>query len=221
MRSATVLAQSSGTEFTGLVGWIVDMIATLGPVGVAVALALDNLFPVIPSEVVLPFAGYLSAQGKMSFWTVNLAATTGSVASAFVIYEAGRRLGDRRARLVLSKVPLTDGDDVDRAQAWFARHGEAAVFTGRFVPLVRSLVSLPAGTERMPRLRFGVLTTAGSGLWNLLWTWLGRLVGRNWTEVGRYSEWFDWAIVVVAGGLVIRYVWRRRDRLSRSAERQR
>lgn len=200
-------------EFTGLVGWVVQLVAALGPGGVALLLAIDNVFPIIPSEVVLPFAGYLASRGEMPFWVTLGAATAGSVASAYVLYYLGRRLGADRARYVLLRVPLTDEEDVARAVDWFARHGDTAVFTGRFVPLVRSLVSLPAGTEGMGPVRFGLLTACGSGLWNLLWLWVGWLVGARWTDVGRWSDWSNWSIVVVGAFLVARYVWRRRARL--------
>ena len=204
---------SAGSEFTGLIGWVVDLVATLGPVGVALLLAIDNIFPVIPSEVVLPFAGYLASRGQMSFWLTLGAATAGSVGSAYVLYGVGRRLGTDSARSALVRIPLTDGRDVDRAVDWFDRHGNIAVLTGRFVPLVRSLVSLPAGTSGMSPVRFGLLTAIGSGLWNLLWLWGGFLVGRNWREVGRYSDWINWSIAVVGAALVARYVWSRRDRV--------
>ncbi|MEX1178831.1 MAG: DedA family protein [Nitriliruptor sp.] len=207
-------AGSSAAEFTGPVGWVVDIVATTGPVGVALLLALDNVLPIVPSEVVLPFAGYLAAQGEIGFWVTLAAATLGSTVSAYVLYELGRRLGPDRARAALSRVPLTDERDIGRAGAWFERHGRAAVFTGRFVPLIRSLVSLPAGTEGMGRVEFGVLTAAGSGLWNALWLWIGLTVGRRWEEAGRYSDWFNGALGLVAGVLVVRYVWRRRDRLN-------
>lgn len=206
---------ATGADFTGLVGWVVDLIATLGPIGVGLLLAIDNIFPVIPSEVVLPFAGYLASRGEMSFWLALGAATAGSVGSAYVLYGLGRRLGAGRARSALVRIPLTDERDVDRAVDWFDRHGNIAVLTGRFVPLVRSLVSLPAGTSGMSPLRFGLLTAVGSGLWNLLWLWGGYLVGRNWREIGRYSDWMNWSIVVVAVVLVARYVWSRRDRVGR------
>lgn len=204
---------TTGSDFTGLVGWVVDLIAAFGPIGVGLLLAIDNIFPVIPSEVVLPFAGYLASQGAMSFWLALGAATAGSVGSAYVLYGLGRRLGADRARSALIRIPLTDGRDVDRAVDWFDRHGNVAVLTGRFVPLVRSLVSLPAGTSGMSPLRFGLLTALGSGLWNLLWLWGGYLVGRNWREIGQYSDWMNWSIVVIAVVLVARYVWNRRDRV--------
>lgn len=207
------VAGGADAEFTGLVGWVVQLVAAFGPLGVGLLLAIDNVFPVIPSEVVLPFAGYLASQDAMSFWVTLGAATIGSVVSAYVLYVLGRRLGAERARDALLRVPLTHCEDVDRAVDWFARHGDAAVFTGRFVPLIRSLVSLPAGTEGMRPVRFGLLTACGSGLWNLLWLWIGWLVGENWTDVGRWSDWFNWSIAIVGVALVARYVWRRRARL--------
>lgn len=186
----------------------------MGPVGVALLLALDNVLPVIPSEVVLPFAGYLTAQGRLSFPVVALAATAGSTVSAYLYYELGRRLGPDRARAAMLRIPLTDEQDIDRSRQWFARHGSTAVLTGRFVPLVRSLVSLPAGTEGMGRIRFGLLTAVGSGMWNVLWLGVGRIVGERWRDVGRYSDWMNWALVVALVVVVGQYVWTRRHRIS-------
>lgn len=203
----------AGAEFTGLVGWVVDVILALGPVGVALMLALDNVLPVVPSEVVLPFAGYLAGQGRMSFTLTAVAATVGSTVSAYVYYELGRRLGPRRARSAMLRIPLTDEDDIARATGWFERHGSAAVFTGRFVPLVRSLISLPAGTQGMGRIRFGLLTALGSGIWNVVWLWVGYLVGKSWHSAGRYSDWLNWSLVAFLVLVVGRYVWTRRDRL--------
>lgn len=208
-----MLLAAAAAEFTGLVGWVVDVIAAAGPVGVALLLALDNVVPVVPSEVVLPFAGYLSAQGEMDLWVTLAAATVGSTASAYVYYEAGRRLGPQRARAALGRIPLMNQDDIDRATAWFDRHGQTAVFTGRMVPFVRSVVSLPAGTEGMGRVRFGLLTALGSGLWNGLWLWIGLAAGQRWQQAGRYSDWFNYAIAGTAVALVARYVWGRRERL--------
>ena len=161
MSAPLLVLGAAAADFTGLVGWVVDVISAMGAIGVGLLLALDNILPIVPSEVVLPFAGYLTAQGEMGFWLTLVAATVGSTGSAYVYYEAGRRLGPDRARTALEKLPLTDRDDIDRATGWFERHGQAAVLTGRMVPLVRSMVSLPAGTEGMGRVRFGLLTAAG------------------------------------------------------------
>lgn len=206
-------AAADAADFTGLVGWVVDVIAATGPIGVALLLALDNVVPIVPSEVVLPFAGYLAAQGQLNYWITLAAATAGSTLSAYVYYEAGRRLGPDRARTALCKIPLMNQDDIDRATGWFDRHGRTAVFTGRMVPFVRSMISLPAGTEGMGRVRFGLLTAAGSGLWNAVWLGIGLAAGRRWQQAGRYSDWFNYAIAAAAVAVVARYVWGRRDRL--------
>ncbi|WP_205712276.1 DedA family protein [Euzebya rosea] len=211
--TALLAAAADPSDFTGLVGWVVDVVASGGPVGVALLLALDNVLPVVPSEVVLPFAGYLTSTGDLSFWGVLVAATIGSTASAYVYYEIGRRLGHRRARSALARLPLTEVDDLDRAGDWFGRHGTASVLTGRFVPFVRSVISLPAGTEGMGRRRFGMLTALGSGIWNAVWLWAGAAIGERWTTAGQYSDWMNLAAAVVAVVLIGRYVWRRRGRL--------
>lgn len=215
------MAAAAAADFTGLVGWVVDVIAATGATGVALLLALDNVVPVVPSEVVLPFAGYLSAQGRLAFWVTLAAATAGSTVSAYVYYEAGRRLGPERARTLLCKLPLMGQDDIERATDWFDRYGRTAVLTGRMVPFVRSVVSLPAGTEGMGRIMFGLLTAVGSGLWNALWLWIGFEAGRRWQQAGRYSDWFNLAIVVAAVALVVKYVWDRRARLPGRRERTR
>ena len=204
---------SSGQDFTGLTGWVVDVIAASGPLGVMFLLALDNVLPVIPSEVVLPFGGYLVSQGRFNFLVMLAAATFGSTASAYVYYELGRRLGHDRASAVIVKIPLTNDNDIERAGRWFARHGSAAVFTGRCVPFVRSFISLPAGTEGMGRLRFGLLTAAGSGIWNAVWLGIGYVIGSNWQRAGSYSSWFNLAIGLALFALIANYVWKRRDRL--------
>lgn len=194
-------------------GWVADVVAALGPVGVGLLVALENVFPPMPSEIILPFAGFVAGRGGAAVWVMVVAATAGSVAGAVLLYELGRRLGQARVERFLLRLPLVDGDDVGRATAWFHRHGEAAVFTGRFLPFVRSVVSLPAGAEPVPRGRFLLLTTLGSGLWNALWVQGGYLLGRQWRDLGRYSDALNWIVTAVAVGLVARFVWSRRDRL--------
>lgn len=208
-----LLGAATAHDLTGLVGWIADVIAALGPVGVGLVVALENIFPPVPSEVVLPFAGFVAARGGSSVWLMVAASTVGSVAGAVVLYEAGRRIGQERARELLCRLPLVEVEEVDRAITWFHEHGSAAVFTGRFLPVVRSLVSLPAGSDRMPRGRFVALSTVGTAIWNTVWVWGGYVLGARWQEVATYSDWLNYAflgaIVVLAG----RFVWRRRDRL--------
>lgn len=207
-------ASSSGTEgLTGLVGWVADVIAALGAVGVGLLVALENVFPPIPSEIVLPFAGFLSGRGGDPLWLMVVASTIGSVGGAVVLYAAGRRLGEARSRELLCRLPLVNDEDLDGAFAWFEKHGQAAVFTGRFVPFVRSVVSLPAGAEGMPVGRFLLLTAVGSGIWNTIWVAGGYLLGRQWRDAGKYSDVLNIVLIVVAVALVARFVWHRRGRI--------
>jgi membrane protein DedA with SNARE-associated domain len=150
----------------GLVGWVLDVVESLGALGVAALVLLETVLPPIPSEVVLPLAGFLVQQDRLSLLAVLVATTTASVLGALLLYGAGRALGGRRTRAILVRVPLVEHQDVDRAEEWFDRRGEVAVLVGRLVPGVRSLVSLPAGTRRMPVGRFVLLTAVGSGTWN-------------------------------------------------------
>lgn len=201
---------ASGEELTGLVGWVADVIATFGAWGVAALIAVENLFPPIPSEVVLPFAGFLAGRGDLDPWTMVVAATVGSVLGAVVLYELGRAVGRERTGRLLVRLPLVSGDDVQRASDWFERHGRSSVLVGRFVPLVRSLVSLPAGADGMPRPTFLLLTTVGSAVWNAAWVWAGHALGSRWEQAGRWSDALNLALLVVAVALVGRFAWRRR-----------
>lgn len=166
-------------ELTGLTGWAASVMERLGEPGLALLVALENVFPPIPSEPVLALAGVLSTQGRLSLALVLLAATLGSLVGAVVLYEVGARYGRTRLVRLVDRLPMVAVSDLERAEAWFARHGQKAVFFGRFVPVVRSLVSIPAGIERMPRWRFLVLTALGSGAWNTAFVLLGLQAGER------------------------------------------
>jgi membrane protein DedA with SNARE-associated domain len=202
-------------DLGGLAGWVLDVIDAMGAVGVAALVALENLFPPLPSEVVLPLAGFLAGQGKLSLAAVLVAATVGSVVGALVLYWAGAALGRDRMRRIAERLPLMDADDVDRAQGWFDRHGRSAVLVGRLVPGVRSLVSIPAGIARMPLLPFVGYTTLGSAAYNAVLVLLGHQLGSRWTSVERYSDPINYGVygLIVVGVLVavLRRARHRRD----------
>ncbi|MPZ73307.1 MAG: DedA family protein [Nitriliruptorales bacterium] len=165
----------------------------------------------MPSEVVLPFAGFLAAQGRLPLIPVIVWATVGSVAGALVLYLAGARLGRARLRRLIGRLPLVAVDDLDRAEAWFDRHGGRAVFLGRLAPVVRSLISVPAGVERMPPPKFVAYTAAGSGLWNTLFVSLGYLLGDEWQRIGSYSTWINYAVIAgITVAMIVLAVRRRR-----------
>lgn len=200
-------------EFTGLTGWAAGVLERFAEPGLGLLVALENVFPPIPSEPVLTLAGVLAAQGRLSLLLILIAATLGSMLGALILYEGGARLGRARVARVVDRMPFLTLRDLERAEAWFARHGTKAVLIGRFMPVVRSLVSVPAGIERMPRGRFLLLTALGSGIWNATFVLLGRSLGEavGLQTLGRV---LDASLLVAAVGVVVvavrRFVRRRR-----------
>ena len=214
VRTAPAAAQGSGAELTGLAGWVVGVIEALGPLGVGLIVALENLFPPIPSEVVLPVAGYVASQGQMNLVAAVVAATAGAVAGAWLLYGLGAWFGRDRLRRWLEVIPLMEVEDLDRAEAWFDRHGGAAVLIGQCVPVVRSLVSVPAGLERMPQGRFLLYTAIGSAVWNSLLIVGGYVLGARWQDIGHYSDSINYAVYAAIVLVVVRFVWTRLRRRS-------
>ncbi|NHC15388.1 DedA family protein [Motilibacter sp. E257] len=215
--SASGAANPAAELGGGITGWAGEIISAAGPVGIGLLTALETVVPPVPSEVVLPLAGFLASRGEFGLVAVVVAATIGSLVGSLVLYALARGLGPERARRVLARVPLTEAEDVDRSVKWFERHGSASVLFGRLVPGVRSLVSVPAGTARMPVVRFSVLTLIGSAVWNALLVGVGYALGSRWHEVSRWTDVID-AVVIVAvvllvGAGVVRKV--RRVRASR------
>jgi membrane protein DedA with SNARE-associated domain len=178
----------------GLTGWTASVVEALGEPGVGLLVALESLVPPIPSEIVLAMAGYLAGQGRVGMAAVIAAATAGSLLGALLLYWLGRALGEARLHRWLDRIPLVDPDDLATADRWFARHRRSAVLLGRCAPVVRSLVSIPAGADRMPLGQFAVLTALGSAVWNTLFVMCGYALGERWADVERYGHWFDLAI---------------------------
>lgn len=211
-----VQAMSGSTEeLSGILGYAARAIEALGAWGVGLLTLLETVFPPIPSEVILPLAGFLTRQGQMSFVLVLITSTAGAYLGALLLYALGAKLGLERSIRWLSKVPLTDRDDFEKAAGWFSRHGRAAVFFGRLLPGVRSLISLPAGAQRMNLLTFSVFTIAGSGLWNTLLIGLGALLGTQYQLIDRYSQYLDYAVYAALAVVVLLLVRRRFRRRSR------
>jgi membrane protein DedA with SNARE-associated domain len=187
--------------YSGFIGWVLSLMESIGEFGVGAAVFIETFVPPIPSEAVLPVAGYLAYEGRMSFWFAWLAATLGSLAGALVWYAIGAALGRNRTRALVGRIPLMEHDDFDKAEAFFLKWGKAAVLFGRCVPLVRSFISIPAGIARMHLLSFIVYTAIGSAVWNGVWIGLGFAFGPALQPV--LSEWSgvlsDIAVVVIAG----------------------
>ncbi|WP_410374647.1 DedA family protein [Clavibacter phaseoli] len=205
----------------GLVGAAARVIEALGEVGVGAMTFIETVFPPIPSEVVLPLAGFVAATGRMNLVLVIVASTLGAYLGALLLYWLGRKAGEERTIRVLSKLPLVERHDFEVAAAWFHRHGRSAVFFGRLVPGVRSLISLPAGAAGMHLGTFSFYTIAGSGLWNGALIGLGAALGSQYELIDAYAQYLDYAVYAVLGILVLLLVGRalRRRAQRRGAER--
>lgn len=198
--------------FDWIAEWVTSVIEALGYPGLTALVALENVFPPIPSEVILPLAGFLTGQNRFSFPLVLIATTLGSLLGALLLYGIGMAIGQRRVRQLVERYghwALLTPDDLTRAELWFDRYGPVAVLTGRLVPVVRSLVSIPAGYRRMPLGQFLLLTSAGSALWNGALVGLGWALGENWHAIEEYVGWLQYVVIAVVAVLILRFVWQR------------
>jgi membrane protein DedA with SNARE-associated domain len=208
-----LMTESSSVPDSGLAGLVADIMGSIGLLGVGLVLAIETILPFLPSEVALPMAGFSAERGDFGLVAVIIAATIGSVGGALVLYWISRIFGLERTRHVLSKIPLVTARDIDKGVAWFARNDAAAVFFGRMVPAIRSLVSIPAGVEQMPVSRFLLFTTAGSLIWNTIWIVAGYQLGSNWEKVEKYGNYLKYALVIaVVAGLAWFVVYKLRAR---------
>ncbi|MFJ4198748.1 DedA family protein [Streptomyces sviceus] len=188
------------------IDWVHGLMDTLGAPGAGVAIALENLFPPIPSEAILPLAGFAASAGRMSLVAVLLWTTAGSVIGALALYGVGALLGRDRTVALAARLPLVKVADIERTEAWFLRHGTKAVFFGRMIPVFRSLVSIPAGVERMPLPVFLTLTTLGSALWNTAFVLAGHALGANWAQVTDVVSAYSKVVLVAAALAVVAFV---------------
>lgn len=188
--------------------WIATFIEDTGYLGIVLLALAENVFPPIPSEVVMPFAGFAATRGELTLPLVIVAGTLGSVLGALPWYALGRWMGterlDRAARRHGRWLTLTPAD-LARAEAWFERHAGGAVFLGRLVPAVRTLVSVPAGIARMPMGRFLLYSAAGSLGWTGLLASLGYALG---SQYGRVEGWVAPASNAILVALLVGYVAR-------------
>jgi membrane protein DedA with SNARE-associated domain len=199
-----------------------ETVGTLGHVGVFLLMALEDVFPPIPSELVLPLAGFLVGQGRFDYLSILAASVAGSVLGGLIVYWVGRRLGEERLRRLVrrwGRFLLVDEADVDRAAGWFDRHGSAAVAIGRLVPGVRSVIALPAGIRHMPVLRFTLLSAAGATVWNGVLIGAGWMLGSQWERVSQYADLLVYG-VLAASTVGVAWFVSRRVRRNRARSRQ-
>lgn len=198
-------------DLGGIAGWVVDVIEAIGAPGVGALVALETAFPPIPSEVILPFAGFSASQGDVNVVAAWVWATLGALVGAWVLYGIGAVVGYDRLQTLATKrwFPLFGPKDLERGDRIFERYGNQMVLFGRCVPLVRSIVSVPAGVERMPLVRFSLLTALGSGVWNALFIGAGYQLGSRWERVETWIKPFSYGVVGLLGLLGLWLVHRK------------
>lgn len=183
--------------FNDIEAWVTKVMEQLGEPGVGLLVLLENLFPPIPSEIILPLAGFTASKGEFTIFTVIFWATLGSVVGAMALYYVGAILGRDRTRYIFEKLPLVNIKDVDKTEEWFIKHETKTVFYGRMVPIFRSLISIPAGVERMNIGLFIAYTAAGSLVWNTTLITFGFFLGENFHLVEKYVSYLQYLVVVL------------------------
>ena len=188
---------------TLLAGFIIGTISRLGYGGIVLLMAIESACIPLPSEIIMPFSGYLVSTGEMNLWLVGLAGAVGCVLGSIVAYYAGA-WGGRPFIEKYGKYILISYHDLDLADRWFQRHGDITIFVGRLLPVIRTFIAFPAGVARMNLWRFNLYTFVGSYIWSVGLAWIGMKLGEHWNTLGVYFHRFDAAIGVI---LLIAVVW--------------
>jgi membrane protein DedA with SNARE-associated domain len=188
---------------TILAGFIIGTISRLGYGGVVLLMAIESACIPLPSEIIMPFSGYLVSTGEMNLWLVGLAGAVGCMLGSIAAYYAGA-WGGRPFIEKYGKYILISHHDLDLADRWFQRHGDITIFVGRLLPVIRTFIAFPAGVARMNLWRFNLYTFVGSYIWSLVLAWIGMKLGEHWNTLGVYFHRFDAAIGVI---LLIAVVW--------------
>ncbi|MBN1487104.1 MAG: DedA family protein [Anaerolineae bacterium] len=202
--------------------WAQSIIRTLGYPGLGFIMFLENVFPPIPSELVLPLAGWLTLDGDFTLLGVTIVGAFGSVLGAYFFYGLGRWLDESRVRMLIQRYGnwfLLTEEDLDRALEWFGRYDEYVIFFGRMVPIIRSLISVPAGLAKMNMVRFSMYTAVGTALWSFLLAFAGRMLGQNWILVTDFISQYEHFVIAACGiGVVVFVVSRLRQRKLANAQ---
>lgn len=203
--------------------WIIQMMNQFGYWGILLLIAVENVFPPIPSEVILTFGGFMTTYTEINIWLVALYATIGSVLGAMVLYGVGYLISPERLERILKgkigRILHLKIEDIKKAEGWFAKKGKLTVFLCRFIPIIRSLISIPAGMSRMHLIPFFLLTTAGTSIWNLILVWLGAIAGASWETIAGYMDVYSWvafAALAVLFLVAVYLFWRKFIRKSKT-----
>ncbi|WP_214698774.1 MULTISPECIES: DedA family protein [unclassified Exiguobacterium] len=194
--------------------WMISVIEQYGYIGIAFMIFIENVFPPIPSEVVLLFGGFFAVKTNLSIILVVVASTTGAILGAILLYGIGLLFDVEQIEKWTKRYGKwlrLDIEDVKKADAWFDRYGGWMVFFGRLMPVVRSLISIPAGMSNMPFLKFLLLSTVGTAIWNTILILIGMKVGENWKEILTYLDAYSYTIYgLLLIGMVGYLIWRKK-----------
>lgn len=185
------------TDLFAFIGsFALSTISQLGYAGIFFLMMLESMVVPVPSEFVMPFAGFLVSQGSFNGVLVILAATLGSITGSLIFYYIGKTSGHTLVQKY-GKYVLVDTEDIKKTEAWFNKRGDLTIFLARLIPVVRHLISLIAGIGKMNMKKFTIYTILGAALWNGILTYLGMFLGQHWNEVSQYLEGLDIIIVVL------------------------
>lgn len=211
-----------GQLLGNLAEWIKQLIETLGYPGIVLVMALENVFPPIPSELVMPLAGFMAAEGTFNLVAVIIAGMLGSVIGALVLYYLGLWANEPIIRAFVrrwGRYALITENDLDVSLSYFSRYGEAVIFFGRLIPIVRSLISVPAGMQRMPLPRFLLFTVVGTTIWSAILSLAGWVLEENYERVAGIVERYQSLVLVLVALAVVAFLYLRviKPRLGRAA----
>jgi membrane protein DedA with SNARE-associated domain len=185
----------------------INTISSLGYFGIYVLMILESMVIPIPSELVMPFAGFLAADGTFNFWLVVLFSTLGSITGSLISYYIGK-YGGEKIVLKYGKYMFLDVHDLKKTEKWFKKSGEKTIFIGRLIPVVRHLISIPAGIGKMDIKKFCIYTVLGAALWNFILTYLGYVLGKNWDKVRHYTEPISIIVAILLMGVFVYFIYR-------------
>ncbi len=193
----------------------ISAISSMGYLGVGFLMILESMIFPIPSELVMPFAGFLIAEGKMTFFWVILSSIIGSLIGSFLSYYIGLK-GGKKFLIKYGKYFLLNKEHLIKTEKWFSKKGELTIFIGRFIPVVRHFISIPAGFGKMNLKKFTLYTVLGAGMWNFFLTYIGFILGNNWDKIKHYSDYLSWSILIILVAALIYVIIRALRKIKKS-----
>jgi membrane protein DedA with SNARE-associated domain len=192
---------------TSVAIFCISIISSVGYFGLFLLMTMESMILPVPSEMVMPFAGFLISGGKMEFVLVVLFSTLGSLLGSLISYSIGIYGGNRFVKKY-GKYFLLNEEHLVKTEEWFSKKGELTIFIGRFVPIVRHVISIPAGIGKMNLKKFMLYTVLGAGIWNAFLAYIGYVLGNNWTSIKEYADYISWGVLVIIVIVGMYFLWK-------------